>query len=104
MHVFFFPSDQFDVLEKIFQMESLDGQPRTAANKTVQTYPWQSDLQLNLETWRQISSDVQQQRLIIQKKPLKLNVEYLQTYVDKAKNCLKKRSQHELLLNRDSTS
>ena len=85
-------------------MESLDRQPKAATNKTVQAYPWQVDLQLNLETWRQISSHAEQEKLIIQKKPLKLNVEYLQSYVEKAKNCLKKRSQHELLLNRDSTS
>jgi hypothetical protein len=81
-------------------LDSLDRNSKFASTKPTNTFPWQYDLQLNLETWRQISKNDDFQRILINRKPLKLNFEYLQTYVEKAKNCLKKRSQHELLLNR----
>ena len=43
-------------------------------------------------------------QIILSNKPLKLNLDYLQGFVDKAKACLKKRSQHELLLNHTPSS
>ncbi len=85
-------------------MDSLDLNSKLTTTKTINTFPWQYDLQLNLETWRQISKNEDVQRVVITRKPLKLNHEYLETYVEKAKNCLKKRSQHELLLNRTPSS
>ena len=66
--------------------------------------PWHYDLQLNLETWKQISKTNDIEKLIITKKPLKLNLDYLQEYVEKSKILLKKRSQHDLLLNRTPSS
>ncbi|CAF2958137.1 unnamed protein product [Rotaria sp. Silwood2] len=88
----------FDVLSKVLQMDSLDHNSKLAPIKNISTCPWQYDLQLNLETWRQISKDNDVEQILISKKPFKLNFEYLQTYVEKAKDRLKRRSQHELLL------
>jgi hypothetical protein len=68
--------------------------------KTTNTFPWQYDLQINLETWRQISKHGDIEEILINKKPLKFNSDYLQIYVEKTKNSLKKRSQHDQLLNR----
>ena len=85
-------------------MDSLDNNLKLPSTKPTNTCPWQNDLQLNLETWRQISKDGDVQRTVIRRKPLKLNFEYLETYVEKAKNCLKKRSQQEILLNRMPSS
>ncbi|CAF2715297.1 unnamed protein product [Rotaria sp. Silwood2] len=79
-------------------MDSLDHNSKLAPIKNISTCPWQYDLQLNLETWRQISKDNDVEQILISKKPFKLNFEYLQTYVEKAKDRLKRRSQHELLL------
>ncbi|CAF1293321.1 unnamed protein product [Rotaria sp. Silwood1] len=87
----------FDVLSKVLQMDSLDHNSKLTI-KTMPAFPWQHDLQLNLETWRQVSKENDVQQILICKKPLKLNSEYLQIYVDKAKDRLKRRSQHELLL------
>ncbi|CAF4997406.1 unnamed protein product [Rotaria sp. Silwood1] len=78
-------------------MGSLDHNSKLTI-KTMPAFPWQHDLQLNLETWRQVSKENDVQQILICKKPLKLNSEYLQIYVDKAKDRLKRRSQHELLL------
>lgn len=66
--------------------------------------PWQSDLQLNLETWKQLAKDGDRKDILISSKPLKFNLEYLQEFVEKAKTFLKKRSQHDLLLNRPPSS
>ncbi|CAF1346234.1 unnamed protein product [Rotaria sordida] len=88
----------FDVLSKVLQIDSLDHSSKLTTTKTIPTFPWQYDLQLNLETWRQVSKDNDVQQILINKKPLKLNLENLQTYVEKAKDRLKRRSQHELLL------
>ncbi|CAF4312003.1 unnamed protein product, partial [Rotaria sordida] len=88
----------FDVLSKVLQIDSLDHSSKLTTTKTISTFPWQYDLQLNLETWRQVSKDNDVQQIVINKKPLKLNLENLQTYVEKAKDRLKRRSQHELLL------
>jgi len=84
-------------------MDSLDYNCKHTAIKPINTFPWQYDLQLNLETWRQVSKNEDVERVILKRKPLKLNFEYLETYVEKAKNSLKKRSQHELLFNRTSS-
>jgi hypothetical protein len=81
-------------------MDSLDLDCQRTSMKTTNTSPWHYDLQLNLETWRQIAKIGDIDRILLRKKPLRLNFDYIQTYVEKAKNCLKKRSQHELLLNR----
>ncbi len=81
-------------------MDSLDLHATCLSTKTTNTFPWQYDLQLNLETWRQISKYGDSKQIIINKKPLKLNFDYLQIFLEKTKNSLKKRSQHELLLNR----
>jgi hypothetical protein len=43
-------------------------------------------------------------KIILSQKPLKLNFDHLQEYVEKAKIYLKKRSQHDLLLNRTASS
>jgi len=80
-------------------MDSLDYNCKHTAIKPINTFPWQYDLQLNLETWRQISKYGDIEDVLINKKPLKLNFDYLQQYVDKTKNSLKKRSQNDLLLN-----
>jgi len=81
-------------------MDSLDYNCKHTSIKSINTFPWQYDLQLNLETWRQISKYGDIEDVLINKKPLKLNFDYLQQYVDKTKNSLKKRSQNDLLLNR----
>ncbi len=81
-------------------MDSLDYNSKLMSMKTINTFPWQYDLQLNLETWRKISKYGDIEQILITKKPLKLNFDYLQTYLEKTKNSLKKRSQHDLLLNR----
>ncbi|CAF1684184.1 unnamed protein product [Rotaria magnacalcarata] len=88
----------FDVLSKVLQMDSLDHNSKLSPITAIHTFPWQYDLQLNLETWRQVAKDNDNQRILLSQKPLKLNTEYLQTYVEKAKEYLKKRSQHESLL------
>lgn len=93
-------SFQFEVLSKVLQMDSLDSNSKYMSKKTTNTFPWQYDLQLNLETWRHIAKYGDNEEILINKKPLKLNFDYLQTYVEKTKNSLKKRSQHDLLLNR----
>jgi len=59
---------------------------------------------LNLETWKQVAANGDASQIILSNKPLKLNLDYLQGFVDKAKACLKKRSQHELLLNHTPSS
>jgi hypothetical protein len=79
-------------------MDSLDLNTKSISIKT--TFPWQYDLQLNLETWRHISKHGDIEAILINKKPLKFNFDYLQMYVEQTKNSLKKRSQHDLLLNR----
>jgi hypothetical protein len=84
-------------------MDSLDLNSKHTTTKIANTFPWQYDLQLNLETWRQVSKNEDVQQVVLKRKPLKLNFEYLETYVEKAKNSLKKRSQHELLFNRTSS-
>ncbi|CAF1394493.1 unnamed protein product [Adineta ricciae] len=89
----------FDVLSKVLQMDSLDDNSKLTAAKSSSSSPWQFDLQLNLETWREIVKNGDVQRAIVQRKPLKLNFEYLEIYVEKAKNYLKKRSQQDVLLN-----
>ncbi|CAF4130745.1 unnamed protein product, partial [Rotaria magnacalcarata] len=89
---------KFDVLSKVLQMDSLDHNSKLSPITAIHTFPWQYDLQLNLETWRQVAKDNDNQRILLSQKPLKLNTEYLQTYVEKAKEYLKKRSQHESLL------
>lgn len=83
-------------------MDSLDHKQKdslTATNLLSHSLPWQYDLQLNLEIWKQIAKHGDIKKLTIEKKPLKLNFDYLQEYVEKAKAILKKRSQHDLLLN-----
>ncbi|CAF0901863.1 unnamed protein product [Adineta steineri] len=90
----------FDVLSKVLQVDSLENNAKLISPKTTSTFPWQYDLQLNLETWRQIAKEGDIQQVWLQRKPLKLNFQYLETYVEKAKNYLKKRSQQEVLLNR----
>lgn len=60
--------------------------------------PWQTDLQLNLETWKQIANETTTDEILRQKKPLKFRLDYLQMFVEKAKISLKKRSQQEILL------
>lgn len=79
-------------------MDSLDHNSKLTPLKIIHTFSWQYDLQLNLETWKQVAKDNDNQRILLSRKPLKLDLEYLQKYVDKAKECLKRRSQHELLL------
>ncbi|CAF4263347.1 unnamed protein product [Rotaria magnacalcarata] len=79
-------------------MDSLDHNSKLSPITAIHTFPWQYDLQLNLETWRQVAKDNDNQRILLSQKPLKLNTEYLQTYVEKAKEYLKKRTQHESLL------
>ncbi len=54
--------------------------------------PWQHDLQLNLETWKQIAKNGDIKQIILSQKPLKLNIKYLEEYVEKTKVLLKKRS------------
>ncbi len=90
---------QFDVLSKVLQLDSLDHHQKQSSATATHTLPWHYDLQLNLETWKQISKTNDIEKLIITKKPLKLNLDYLQEYVEKSKILLKKRSQHDLLLN-----
>ncbi len=80
-------------------MDSLDLNSKCISMKTTNTFPWQYDLQINLETWRQISKHGDIEEILINKKPLKFNSDYLQIYVEKTKNSLKKRSQHDQLLN-----
>ncbi|CAF3441032.1 unnamed protein product [Rotaria sp. Silwood1] len=91
----------FDVLSKVLQIDSLDYvQKESTATTNLNNYtlPWQYDLQLNLETWKQVLKNDDLKKIIANKKPLKLNHSYLQEYVDKAKTVLRKRSQHDLLL------
>lgn len=85
-------------------MDSLDHTKKESSATTNNTIPWQHDLQLNLETWKQVAKHGDIKQLIISKKPLKFNFEYLQEFVEKAKTCLKKRSQHDLLLNHTTSS
>jgi hypothetical protein len=68
------------------------------------TIPWQNDLQLNLETWKQVAKHADMQRIVVSRKPLQLNVNYLQEYVEKAKASLKKRSLHNQLLHHLTSS
>ncbi|CAF2862931.1 unnamed protein product [Rotaria sp. Silwood2] len=92
----------FDVLSKVLQIDSLDSsQKESTATTNLNNYtlPWQYDLQLNLETWKQISKNGDLKKVIATKKPLKLNHSYIQEYIEKAKTVLRKRSQHDLLLN-----
>ncbi|CAF3176609.1 unnamed protein product [Rotaria socialis] len=97
----------FDVLSKVLQIDCLDHKQKessssatttTTTTTTTTKLPWQYDLQLNLETWKQVAKSGDVQKLIIDKKPLKLDLIYLQEYVEKAEKILKKRSQHDLLL------
>jgi hypothetical protein len=85
-------------------MDSLDYNSKFTSMKITNTFPWQNDLQLNLETWRQVLKYGDIEQVLIKRKPLKLNFDYLQIYVEKTKNSLKKRSQHDLLLNRTPSS
>ncbi len=78
-------------------MDSLD--QNCSSNPTKITFPWQYDLQLNLETWRYVSKHGDMEEILISRKPLKLNFDYLQAYVEKTKDALKKRSQHDQILN-----
>ncbi|CAF0780327.1 unnamed protein product [Adineta steineri] len=97
----------FDVLLKVVQIDSLENVKKdtsATANLTNPIIPWQNDLQLNLETWKQISKHADMEQMILSRKPFKLNFDYLQEYVEKAKTFLKKRSQHDLLLNRPPSS
>ena len=71
---------------------------------TNSTLPWQHDLQLNLETWKKVAEDNNLSQIVLTKKPLKLNVDYLQEYVEKAKIILKTRSQHDLSVNSTNSS
>ncbi|UJR37749.1 hypothetical protein I4U23_030443 [Adineta vaga] len=94
----------FDVLSKVLQIDSLDEnqkEPTITATAPLSqcTIPWQYDLQLNLETWKQVSQHADMQQIILNRKPLQLNLDYLREFVEKAKICLKKRSQHDQLLN-----
>ncbi|CAF3581747.1 unnamed protein product [Rotaria socialis] len=93
----------FDVLSKVLQIDCLDHKQKESSSSATTTttttkLPWQYDLQLNLETWKQVAKSGDVQKLIIDKKPLKLDLIYLQEYVEKAEKILKKRSQHDLLL------
>ncbi len=96
---------QFDVLSKVVHIDSLDHiNKESSSATTTQTLPWQYDLQLNLETWKQVAKHGDIKQTVLSQKPLKLNLEYLQEYVERAKTCLKKRSQHDLLLNHTPSS
>lgn len=61
-------------------------------------FPWLYDLQLNLEIWKQVAKEEELDSVLLSRKPLKFNVEYLEKFIEKAKLHLKRRSQHELLL------
>jgi len=90
----------FDVLAKIVQMDSLDHNSKgnsTNANNKI-NFPWLLDLQLNLEIWKLVAKDGDLHDVLLSRKPLKFNVEYLEKFIEKAKLNLKRRSQHELLL------
>ena len=81
-------------------MESLDHYKRTLSTAT--NLPWQADLQLNLETWRLIANEGDAEQILLQKKPLKLQLDYLHIFLEKAKISMKKRSQQEILLQNKS--
>ena len=85
--------NQFDVLSKVIQIDSLDHiqkqlSPTTKLNN--HTLPWQYNLQLNLETWKQIAKNGDLKQITLSRKPLKFNFFYLQEYVDQAKVILKR--------------
>lgn len=86
------------MLSKVVHIDSLD-RVQKEPSTTTPTVPWQHDLQLNLEVWKQVAKYGDLKNVVINTKPLKLNTEYLQEFVEKAKAVLKKRSQHDLLLN-----
>lgn len=69
---------QFDILANFFQWEPSE------------SYPWQLDLELNLETWQQISIHGDLDKLVVDKKPLTLNLDYLSSFIDQARTVLKR--------------
>ena len=83
-------------------MDSLDHYKKSLSTPT--NLPWQTDLQLNLETWRLIVNEGDTDQILLQKKPLKLQLDYLQIFLEKAKVSMKKRSQQEILLQNKSIS
>ena len=88
----------------MLHLDSLDHIKKESSASVLPIVPWQSDLQLNLETWKQLAKDGDRNAMIVSSKPLKFNLEYLQDFVEKAKTFLKKRSQQDLLLNRPPSS
>ncbi len=91
-------------MSKVLQIDSLDHIQKESSATANHTIPWQQDLQLNLETWKQVAKNGDMKNITLSQKPLKLNLEYLQEYVEIAKASLKKRSQHDLLLNLAASS
>ena len=86
-------------------MDSLDHIKKESSSASLShSLPWQYDLQLNFETWKQLAKDGDAKKLILSSKPLKFDLEYLQDFLEKSKTFLKKRSQHDLLLNRPPSS
>jgi hypothetical protein len=88
------------------QIDSLDqiSKDSVAVNTSTAILPWQHDLQLNLETWKQIAQHADHQQILLTRKPLKLNFNYLQAFVEKAQASLRIRSQHHLLMERTPSS
>ena len=54
--------DSFDLTNRFFSLKS-------SSNNV----PWQDDLRLNLEIWRLISKQADEEQIVLSKKPLKLN-------------------------------
>jgi len=81
--------DSFDLTNRFFLLKS-------SSNNV----PWQDDLRLNLEIWRLISKQADEEQIVLSKKPLKLNFSYLQMFANKTRHSMKKRSQHDILLHR----
>lgn len=95
------------MLSKVLQINSLDDAQKesSATAPPVQhAIPWQNDLQLNLETWKQVAKHADMQRVVVSRQPLQLNADYLLEFVEKAKLSLKRRSLHEQLLNHSVSS
>jgi hypothetical protein len=65
---------------------------------------WQNDLQLNLEIWKQIAQHADPREIIVSRNPLKLNIDYIEMFVEKAKTHLNRCSQHDLLIHSTSSS
>lgn len=89
----------------MLHLDSLDHIKKESSSASLaHSVPWQYDLQLNFETWKQIAKDGDGKKVILTSKPLKFNLEYLHDFLEKSKTLLKKRSQHDLLLNRPPSS